>query len=180
MPPVAREAVDEHSERVVYDGRCDEHQQKIRMFVCTGGVKDHASYAYRGVAPTLGKLIIYAEKQGNEKKYKFKTAEIHGLLLLMMCAPSYHADGIYIGKRQKNSKNRLNFAPRVIDKRKKTCYNNKVVGNDVNAGMAELADALDSGSSEGSLMKVQVLLPAPNNQTGLCPQGIATFDYLTK
>ena len=30
------------------------------------------------------------------------------------------------------------------------------------AGMAELADALDSGSSEGNFMKVQVLLPAPN------------------
>ena len=27
--------------------------------------------------------------------------------------------------------------------------------------MAELADALDSGSSEGSFMQVQVLLPAP-------------------
>ena len=29
------------------------------------------------------------------------------------------------------------------------------------AGMAELADALDSGSSESNFMKVQVLLPAP-------------------
>ena len=29
--------------------------------------------------------------------------------------------------------------------------------------MAELADALDSGSSEGNFMKVQVLLPAPNS-----------------
>ena len=29
--------------------------------------------------------------------------------------------------------------------------------------MAELADALDSGSSEGSFMQVQVLLPAPNS-----------------
>ena len=29
------------------------------------------------------------------------------------------------------------------------------------AGMAELADALDSGSSEGNFMQVQVLLPAP-------------------
>ncbi len=28
--------------------------------------------------------------------------------------------------------------------------------------MAELADALDSGSSRGSSVKVQVLLPAPN------------------
>ena len=30
--------------------------------------------------------------------------------------------------------------------------------------MAELADALDSGSSEDSFMKVQVLLPAPNSR----------------
>ena len=29
------------------------------------------------------------------------------------------------------------------------------------AGMAELADALDSGSSESNFMEVQVLLPAP-------------------
>ena len=29
------------------------------------------------------------------------------------------------------------------------------------AGMAELADALDSGSSEGDFVQVQVLLPAP-------------------
>ena len=54
------------------------------------------------------------------------------------------------------------FYVRVIDKRKKTCYNNKVVDDTaVNAGMAELADALDSGSSRGSSVKVQVLLPAP-------------------
>ena len=31
------------------------------------------------------------------------------------------------------------------------------------AGMAELADALDSGSSESNFMQVQVLFPAPNN-----------------
>ena len=29
------------------------------------------------------------------------------------------------------------------------------------AGMAELADALDSGSSESNFMQVQVLFPAP-------------------
>lgn len=29
------------------------------------------------------------------------------------------------------------------------------------AGMAELVDALDSGSSESNLVEVQVLLPAP-------------------
>ena len=33
-----------------------------------------------------------------------------------------------------------------------------------NAGMAELADALDSGSSEVTFVQVQVLLPAPNKK----------------
>ena len=32
------------------------------------------------------------------------------------------------------------------------------------AGMAELADALDSGSSESNFMQVQVLFPAPNKR----------------
>ena len=32
------------------------------------------------------------------------------------------------------------------------------------AGMAELADALDSGSSESNFIQVQVLLPAPNSR----------------
>ena len=49
--------------------------------------------------------------------------------------------------------------------------------------MAELADALDSGSSEGSFMKVQVLLPAPdrtNPNSGLIGKGfgfVVYFDY---
>ena len=53
------------------------------------------------------------------------------------------------------------------------------------AGMAELVDALDSGSSEGSFMKVQVLLPAPNSRNpNLMPIGdgvgyLFVFDDLT-
>ena len=46
-----------------------------------------------------------------------------------------------------------------------------------NAGMAELADALDSGSSEVTFVQVQVLLPAPTKKrlyasffVGLCEQ----------
>ena len=35
------------------------------------------------------------------------------------------------------------------------------------AGMAELADALDSGSSEVTFVQVQVLLPAPEKDSGL-------------
>ena len=44
--------------------------------------------------------------------------------------------------------------------------------------MAELADALDSGSSEGNFMQVQVLLPAPKipfTKVG----GIFTFSLFT-
>ena len=48
-------------------------------------------------------------------------------------------------------------------------YNIKVIGRYTvspgYAGMAELADALDSGSSEGNFVKVQVLLPAPSKDT---------------
>ena len=45
-------------------------------------------------------------------------------------------------------------------------YNNIVVFDTaIFAGMAELADALDSGSSEGNFVKVQVLLPAPSKDT---------------
>ncbi len=52
------------------------------------------------------------------------------------------------------------------------------------AGMAELADALDSGSSESNFMKVQVLLPAPNqynpNQIFLIGDGFGLFVYFEK
>ena len=41
------------------------------------------------------------------------------------------------------------------------------------AGMAELADALDSGSSEGNFMQVQVLFPAPRCRGRVIVRGTA-------
>ena len=43
------------------------------------------------------------------------------------------------------------------------------------AGMAELADALDSGSSESNFMQVQVLFPAPRMRL---PRDRKFFFYL--
>ena len=46
------------------------------------------------------------------------------------------------------------------------------------AGMAELADALDSGSSGGDFVQVQVLLPAPKYRDDFCRPDI--FIYITE
>ena len=55
-----------------------------------------------------------------------------------------------------------------VDRRKLPCYNIRAVGDGckTDADMAELADALDSGSSEVTLMQVQFLLSAP--EKALC------------
>ena len=46
------------------------------------------------------------------------------------------------------------------------------------AGMAELADALDSGSSGGDFVQVQVLLPAPSCLTHKSTKTCESFFFL--
>ena len=49
-----------------------------------------------------------------------------------------------------------------LDKQRRMCYNvTRIDEMRFHAGMAELADALDSGSSRSNSVEVQVLLPAP-------------------
>ena len=48
--------------------------------------------------------------------------------------------------------------------------------DDKYAGMAELADALDSGSSEVTFVQVQVLLPAPTKNALLSTDTGAFFE----
>lgn len=53
-----------------------------------------------------------------------------------------------------------------VDKQGMRCYNNKATVMLLrNADMAESADALDSGSSRGDPVEVQVLLSAPNEKS---------------
>ena len=59
----------------------------------------------------------------------------------------------------------LKILPRLLDKRRSGHYNGKAK---LNAGVAELADAQDSGSCESNFMWVQVPSPAPKKY---CPLG---------
>ena len=66
----------------------------------------------------------------------------------------------FYGKKKKGKKIKRNFK-KALDFSKKMCIIMMLPIWHPYAGMAELADALDSGSSESNFMKVQVLLPAP-------------------
>lgn len=61
-----------------------------------------------------------------------------------------------------------NFFKNLVDKQKSPCYNTQAVKRlRKNARVAELADALDSGSSERKLIGVQVSSLAPTEQKQL-------------
>ena len=69
----------------------------------------------------------------------------------------------FYGKKKKDKKIKRNFK-KALEFSKKMCIIMMLPIWHPYAGMAELADALDSGSSESNFMEVQVLLPAPNSR----------------
>ena len=69
----------------------------------------------------------------------------------------------FYGKKKKGKKIKRNFK-KALDFSQKMCIIMMLPIWHPYAGMAELADALDSGSSESNFMEVQVLLPAPNSR----------------
>ena len=81
----------------------------------------------------------------------------------------------FYAKNEKGKKIKRNFK-KALDFSQKMCIIMMLPIWHPYAGMAELADALDSGSSESNFMEVQVLLPAPipKGSANALPFGIGT------
>ena len=80
----------------------------------------------------------------------------------------------FYAKNEKGKKIKRNFK-KALDFSPKMCIIMMLPIWRPYAGMAELADALDSGSSESNFMEVQVLLPAPKKTDEFSLVGLFTY-----